>query len=208
MHDLGDIRASVKTYVEALTGSSKDAEIRVGQLDERLQLAKCSIKPEHYLPPGGKTEGRFVVGIRCNGDMRWSIFVPVTLVNFGTVVVTNRPLLRGETINKDNVDMLRKPLNELTGGYILSLDKVLGKVVKYPLGSGSVLNTGNLNAAISVRRGDKVNILAKNSQINVKMAGVALMDGAEGQRIRVKNLLSNRIVEGTITYDGNVRVGL
>jgi flagella basal body P-ring formation protein FlgA len=186
----------------------KDTEIHIGRLDERLRLAKCSIKTEHYLPPGGKMEGRFVVGTRCNGNKRWAIYVPVKRIRYDSVVVTTRPVRRGETIADDQVEMRRTALNDLHSGYILRLDKVLGKTVKSTLKAGTVLHSGNLKAAIAVRRGEKVNILAKKGPILVRMTGKALMDGAEGQKIRVKNQLSDRIIEGTVTYDGNIRVGL
>ncbi len=208
LHSLDDIRASVKAYVESHTGSQADTEIHIGQLDERLRLAKCSIKTEHYLPPGGKMESRFVVGTRCNGNKRWAIYVPVKRIRYGNVVVTTRPVRRGETIAGDQVEMRRTALNDLHAGYILRLDKVLGKTAKTTLKAGTVLHSGNLKAAISVRRGEKVNILAKKGPILVKMTGKALMDGAEGQKIRVKNQFSDRIIEGTVTYDGNIRVGL
>lgn len=208
LHSHDEIRASVKAYVESHTDTDKDTEIHIGQLDERLRLAKCSIKTEHYLPPGGKMESRFVVGTRCNGNKRWAIYVPVKRIRYGDVVVTTRPLRRGESIAQDHVEVRRTALNNLHSGYILRLDKVLGKTVKTTLKTGTVLHSGNLKAAISVRRGEKVNILANKGPIQVRMTGKALMDGAEGQRIRVKNQLSDRIIEGTVTYDGNVRVGL
>jgi flagella basal body P-ring formation protein FlgA len=38
------------------------------------------------------------------------------------------------------------------------------------------------------------------------MSGVALMDGEEGQRIRVRNEESKRIVEGTVTGSNIINI--
>lgn len=208
LHDPDAIRASVRAFLADQVQLGKDDEIRVEALDERLRLAKCTVQTEHYLPAGTRLEGRLVVGSRCEGEQRWSIFVPVEILRYAEVAVLTRPLARGELLSADTLQMQRYNLNDLHGGYFLAAEQVLGQTLKYPMSAGTVLIPGSLQPAIKVRRGDIVKILAKKGPIYVKMQGKALADGAEGQRIRVLNHASKRIIEGTISYDGNIEVGL
>ena len=59
---------------------------------------------------------------------------------------------------------------------------------------------------IIVRRGDRVTLLAKSNAFEVRMEGEALMDASLGDRIRVKNLRSMRIIEGKLSDNGNTVV--
>jgi flagella basal body P-ring formation protein FlgA len=59
---------------------------------------------------------------------------------------------------------------------------------------------------ILVKRGDTVTITTSNPNLAIAMQGTALMDGAQGQRIRVKNTTSNRVISGVVTKAGVVSV--
>lgn len=208
IHDPEQIRDSVRSFLAGMITLGEQDEIRVDSLDERLRLAKCSVKTEHYLPNGARLEGRLVVGTRCDGEQRWSIFVPVEILRYAEVAVLNQALARGAALTPEMLQLQRYNLNELQSGYFLSMDKVVGQTLKHPLTAGTVLTPGNLQPAIKVKRGEIVNILASKGPIFVKMQGKALANGAEGEKIRVLNHVSKRIVEGTVTYEGNVEVGL
>ena len=43
--------------------------------------------------------------------------------------------------------------------------------------------------------------------VAVRMAGIALSDGARGERVRVKNLSSKRILDGIVSSENTVLVG-
>jgi len=59
-----------------------------------------------------------------------------------------------------------------------------------------------------VHRGQEVDLLADHGAIQVKSQGEALGDGAVGNRIKVRNKSSGRIIEGTIRSAGIVEAGL
>jgi flagella basal body P-ring formation protein FlgA len=56
--------------------------------------------------------------------------------------------------------------------------------------------------------GKLVTIVANFNGVRVKSAGRALVDGFIGQEISVKNRLSNRIIVGVVTPNGDVQVAV
>jgi flagella basal body P-ring formation protein FlgA len=69
-----------------------------------------------------------------------------------------------------------------------------------------VVHAGLLKRANLVKRGSKVEIIANFDGLDVRMRGEALADGGRGDRIRVKNLSSGRVVTGTVSGSGVVHV--
>ena len=63
---------------------------------------------------------------------------------------------------------------------------------------GYALSDRNLKPPVIVKRGQQVTLLARTSSYEVRMNGKAMMDGVAGQRIRVRNDRSERIVEGVV----------
>jgi flagella basal body P-ring formation protein FlgA len=85
---------------------------------------------------------------------------------------------------------------------------VLGMYAKRPIPEGKALSIHMLQAPHLVRRGQEVILLAKTAGLEVRMKGKALADGAKGDLIQVRNTKSRRIVEGVVTNQGVVRVGM
>ena len=71
---------------------------------------------------------------------------------------------------------------------------------------GGPVLSNMLKQPIILRRGESVSLLARSPTFEVRMEGKALMDGAVGDRVKVRNLRSKRIVEGRITETGTVLV--
>jgi flagellar basal body P-ring formation protein FlgA len=58
-----------------------------------------------------------------------------------------------------------------------------------------------------VRRGERVTLQAAGGTIAVQVEGEALAGGALGERVRVRNLATRRVVEGTVGGEGLVVMG-
>ncbi|KTF29616.1 flagellar basal body P-ring formation chaperone FlgA, partial [Xanthomonas translucens] len=68
------------------------------------------------------------------------------------------------------------------------------------------LSASDLVAQRLVRRGDNVALVARNGGLEVRMAGRALSDGGENERVTVENLSSRRVLQGTVSQNGDVFV--
>jgi len=212
-HDLQDIRSGSENFILAQLGvSSKedsDTQVKAAAMDYRLRLSQCKTPLKHHIPQGHQLQGRVAVGARCDdGTNRWSIFVPVTITQFADVVVTTETVSRGEFLKANQVSLERRSLNFLHNGYLKSLPEAVGQQLKTTLAKGLVVNPNQLSRPYAIKQGQSVNILAKSAVISVRIKGKALSNGRVGDKIRVKNITTNKIVEGTVTYNGFVVIML
>lgn len=206
---LESLRQAARAFaVEQLAPAGGGVEVEVGRLDPRLRLAACDKPLSAWLPDGSRTLGNTTVGVRCEGAKPWSLFVPVSIKVIRDVVVLARPTSRGTVLSREDVRLEPMDITALNSGYYSDPEQVVDRVLVHSLAVGRPLDDRSLRAKTVVRRGQQVTLLAQAGSIEVRMAGTALADGAQGERIRVRNSRSNQIVEGIVQGAGTVGVGL
>ena len=207
--DLDAIRAAAEQFLKA---QPRDAgistEIQAGRLDPRLHLPRCEQDPQAFQPTGARIVGNTTVGVRCGGGSPWSIYVPVHVAASAEVVIVNRPVPRGATLGEADLRSERRDLAALSYGYVLHAAQAAGQRVTRSLSEGTVLTPNLLAAPQWVKRGERVTVLAQSGGMEIRMTGEALMDGTEGMVVRVRNLNSARVVEGTVIAQGVIQVRL
>lgn len=191
---------------QRLEHETGQARIRMGRLDSRLRLAACDGPLEAFLPAGGRLRGNTGVGVRCTGVPGWRIIVPARVTIVDEVLVTRRFIPRGAVLSEEHVVLAEREIAAGAQGYFTRLEDAVGQVLRHPIREGLVVAPAMLEPAAVVRRGDEVTILSRGGSFEVRMKGSALVPGAEGDRIRVRNRNSQRIVEGTVLADGTVVV--
>ncbi len=194
--------------LENAEGFPAPPEVRVGRLDSRLKLAPCTEELEAFTPPGRKRTGRTTVGVRCSGVKPWSLYVPVTVSIMGEVVVATRDLLRGQMISPSDIRLEERDLTQLHSGYLSNLDLAEGKRVKRTIRRGGIVKPVQIAAPTLIKKGAEVTIKASSDRIQVTTKGKALGPGGIGERIRVRNLRSKKVVEATVVDAGTVQVDL
>ncbi len=178
-------------------------------LDKRLKLAKCGHALEGFLP-NHVTELRrnTIVGVRCAGPKPWKIYVPVHMAVYRQVLVTVRPLHRGDVITASDVRIDERDVATLHSAYLTDLEQLASKVLRRSVAEGTLVTIDLLNAERIIRRGQSVTLIVQRSGLKIRMAGTALMDGTVNQRIRVENSSSKRVVEGIVRSHQLVEVVL
>ncbi|MEQ6342000.1 MAG: flagellar basal body P-ring formation protein FlgA [Gammaproteobacteria bacterium] len=180
--------------------------VEVGALDARLRLSRCEDKLEAFLPSGSRILGSSSVGIRCHSPKTWSLYVPVTVKIFAPVLVASHAMNRGSQITTQDFQSVEVNVASLSGSYLSMPEQILGMTLKHSINAGAVYTPAMLEAPIIVRRGKQVTILAEVAGIEVRMTGKSLMDGSAGALIQVRNLASQRVIEGTVIAEGMVKV--
>ena len=183
-----------------------EASIDVGNIDSRLQLQQCDHALDISLAPGARYIGKTTAGVRCSTPQAWALYVPANIIVYEQVYQTSRPLARDHILTAEDITAVKTDLGKLNRGYYTNPQEVLGKQTRHPLQQSQILNPGQIKSPHLVKRGEQVALVVAGSQFAIRMQGQALADGAEGEQVRVKNLSSNRIVEGTVTRQGTVRV--
>ncbi len=207
---LAEIRAAARAHVARLyaTEGAVRHEIAVQRLDPRLRLARCDRPLETFDPPGARRHGNTVVGVRCPGASPWTVYVPVRVAVIRPVVVTRRPVPRGAVLAREDLELRERDTATLPLGYLTRLEAAVGQRARRALPAGAVVAPGALERTPVVRRGQRVILLARTGTVEVRAAAVALSDAAVGERVAVRNLRSQRVVEGVAVREGVVRVAL
>ncbi len=202
-----NIRMAVESFLKAEGAEyARDPVITVGRIDPRLRLHACSEPLQAYLPAGARTSGNVTVGVRCSAPRPWSLIVQAKVEVMEMVVVSARPLQRGEQLREDDLELAERDLASLSGGYYRELAEVVGMKLRRSLRAGLPLQRSMLSAPLVIKRGDKVSIRAAGGGLDVRMQGEALEAGAHGDTIRVRNLSSRREVEARVAGPGLVEV--
>lgn len=202
------VTQAVSAHVDALFPDSKlRKEIQVGAIDKRLQLATCE-NLQVTLPVNQSYNRRINAKIDCLDSASWSITLPVSLRVFRLVAVASNQLVRNHRILAEDISFSEVDLDKLKQGYFTSSQALVGLQLKRNLMPQAPFTPKLLTLPVVIQRGEQVIISAQSSSLLIKTNGVALSNGALGQKIPIKNMRSERVVEGRVTGPGQVMVNM
>ncbi|MEY4588451.1 MAG: hypothetical protein RL497_527 [Pseudomonadota bacterium] len=186
--------------------SALDTEVKMQPLDVRLRLNKCDTAIEHHISVSPTGMGSATVKIVCNGSVHWSVYAPAQIAVFGEIALATRSLERGSVIQPGDFRFIRQNLHSVGANYVDPTAIIIGQELKRPLREGEALRLSFLDAPKTIQRGDRVTLEAQANGLSVAAPGMAMANGKVGDRIRVKNAQSNRIVDALVIAPGRVRV--
>jgi flagella basal body P-ring formation protein FlgA len=178
-----------------------------GALDSRLRLESCASSLRASLPPGARVQARTTVGIACAAGAQWTIYVPVALETELPVLVLKQPALRDAHLGVEAIEVRRQRMPGSDALYISDPANLQGRHLKRSAPIGTILTADLMAPDILVKRGQQVTLLTAGTGIEVRANGKALTEGGVQDRIRVQNLSSMKIIEGTVEAADIVRVG-
>lgn len=208
--DPAAILATARSFIEAHAAATHSgrSEISLGQLDPRLRLSACRGPLSGFLPAGGRESGNTTVGVRCDSEGGWSIYVSVRIDVFGPVLVARQPLARGQDIHAADLDLVERNLANLPYGYYTDPGAIAGQLAKRTIAAATVITPNMLAAPKLVKRGEQVSIIAESGPLTIRSAGKALGDGTSGDLVKVRAQGSQRVIDGIVVSRGVVKVTL
>ncbi len=199
------IKLAAETFFRAnRSQTTAERAISVGRLDPNLRLVACDEPLQTSQPPGARALGATSVNVRCEGSQHWSIFIPVQVRERRRVMVATRTLTPGTVIAVSDVVMGDIWITDAAGDYVEEPASLVGKKVLRVIGAGSPLPMSGLHYPRTIQRGAPVTLAIEIGTLAVKMSGVAMQDGAIGDRIQARNNTSQRVVEGVISAEGTI----
>ncbi|MEQ8485034.1 MAG: flagellar basal body P-ring formation chaperone FlgA [Pseudomonadales bacterium] len=211
VQDHGAIRAAAEAFAleqaRLMTPAEADVRATVSSIDPRLALPACPEPLQTFAPVGARPSARLSVGVRCPGASHWSLYVPVRLEVLMEVVVLVAPAGRGDALTRDHLALERRDVAQLLDGYLIRIEDAEHMELRRPLAVGTVLTTQTVARPILIRRGQRVELVTHSGRFSVRAEGEALGNGAEGDRVRARNVRSRQVVEGVVDPSGRLRVG-
>lgn len=169
-------------------------------LDSALRLPACG-QGLRAQPTGTST-----VEVSCPDPGGWRLFVPIKIRRNQNVLILNRGISAGETIGAADITTAQRDVARIAGAALADPAAAVGRVARRTLSAGSLLAANDLVAQRLVRRGDSVALVSRFGGVEVRVAGKALADAGENERVSVENLSSRKIVQGTVAATGDVFV--
>ncbi|EMR13742.1 flagellar basal-body P-ring formation protein FlgA [Methylophaga lonarensis MPL] len=183
-------------------------QVIVDSLDPRLRLHPCERGMEAFANRDVSSAGSQTIGVRCRGPVSWTIYVPTRIRVMQAAVVAARPLSANHVLTSEDIRTEMVDIGNLRQGVIGHSDLVLGQTLRHPIAAGTVLSNNNFRQQATIKRGEFIQLIATVGKMEVRMQGTAMADAMEGERLRVRNSSSERIVEGIVDGPGRVRVSM
>ncbi len=183
-------------------------QVKLSNLDPRLNLKACATKLRIDFTRQDKISGNTSLDIRCSQPTSWNIHLPASVEVYDDVLVSRIPLVRGQSLSATDVKFRKTNISTLNRGYFRQIEDLKNLQAKNNLSANIVLNPSNLAPRKLIKSGQKVTIVLNFKGLEVKSSGEALSAASEGQLIKVRNTGSNKIIQGVVSANGQVKVSL
>jgi flagella basal body P-ring formation protein FlgA len=181
----------------------------IGQRPGAVNKVVISGIPQGYKSPVCKTLlnvkstnalrlGSNSIEVSCPNRSSWSLMVNADIEVWRNVVVLRDHLSRGQQVKSSSVVLQQRNIGNLQRGYYTEIKGIIGNVSKRSLKAGTAISPGMINLPIIIKRGQTVTLRVERPGFAVNMKGLALKKGREGDRIKVENSNSSRVLYGTI----------
>ena len=199
----------VYRQADALPGDDR-VQVRVLSLPEGIEVPEGEVKLQVDLLYGLRYNAPTVARVVAMQDTQkvGQAILRLDVRQYQEVVVAARMLPGKTLLQLGDLKKIRLETGRLPNGFLLDSSKALGQQLQRPLRSGEVLMDSMLLQPLAMRRGAAITIQVRQGEMLVSAAGEALQDGSIGQRIRVQNLVSKRIVTAKVIDEATVEVAL
>lgn len=183
-----------------------DVRVTVNSLDARLRLKRCD-KPHNLIvnAPAHRSN-KITVKTSCKGVNRWTIYVPVTADVYDNVIVAAHSLDRGAVLTEEDLSLQRININTFGQDYLLESSRLVGMELKRSLGAGETVKLSYVKPTDVITRGDSVVLESSSNVVTIRAIGTALEYGHVGERIRVRNDQSEKVIDAVVIGPGKVSV--
>jgi flagella basal body P-ring formation protein FlgA len=179
------------------------------KLDGIPSLLKQNIKVRSvnvYTMPDVGGKGLAVVEFDGEDGKPRTSFLPFKVYEKKTLFYVIKSLPKGTPVSADDLGSKETYTSENGLIYPKDLQDIAGKVLKRDVAPGVILTTLMLDNPQVIHRGETVNLVVENKQLLVSTKGKAQEPGKVGEKIRVKNLTTDRELVGKVANDGTVLV--
>jgi flagella basal body P-ring formation protein FlgA len=136
----------------------------------------------------------------------YSLRITGRLQKLVKVPVLTRRVRRGEILRARDVALRAIDQSQVPANAIVQSDEVVGKAARRSLPNGLPVRDGDLEAPTLVRRGALVTMEISTPTMRLTARGKALDNGTLNETVRIRNIQSKRVVQGTVVGLDRVRI--
>ncbi|RKY37748.1 MAG: flagella basal body P-ring formation protein FlgA [Candidatus Omnitrophota bacterium] len=204
-----EIFAEAKQYVlKVMPWAEADVVIEAGRMPKDVFVADTETSIEIYARPGIKFQGRMLLNAKIRQNLIVCAKVPVclNLKRFGDVLVSQRRFEKGELIAQDAVYVRRDEISNQRSNVLSRVQDVVGKQARRLIRPEQIICANMVQKQWLVKRNYPVTILIETQAMKVTAKGCVCENGAKGEMVRVKNIVSKKDVYAQVISSSLVRV--
>ncbi|GMR15790.1 MAG: hypothetical protein BMS9Abin31_0080 [Gammaproteobacteria bacterium] len=200
------ISNAVKQFVLRQQVPLENIQVTLTSLNKQLVLPQCGKVLKVSMVPGSKLLGHTSLIVNCSSPQQWKIYVAAHIDGQVNALVARHPIPRGTALQNAELEFVLRRYSQLNHGYYGSANLLTNMEAKRNIKAGQVLTPGVVKAQKLVLRGQHITIVAQTGRLNLRVKGKALMDGQQGQTIKVANLSSKKLIYARVISAGVVKV--
>jgi flagella basal body P-ring formation protein FlgA len=203
------IEQIVRAYIQQQAAGAADAlQIKEIRISEAAVLPQGRLTTRVVAPKNTEWAGAIPLSVVFNVDeeVEKRVWVTVSIERLTRVVVARRPLGRYKTIDDEDLEVKALDAAGLPADCITHLDAVIGKRMRRPVDTGTVLRPDLVEFPPLVKNGDRVRIIAETSGLRISAFGQVKQKGCQGELIQVMNLDSNKVVYARVVDSQTVKI--
>jgi len=140
------------------------------------------------------------------GNRRW--YVPVRVRWMATAIVMRQNVSARSLLTQSMMKKTRTDIAGHHGPWWQNSDALVGMNLTRPLATGDVILASHVKRPPMIKRGDLVAIMLDAGGLHIRAEGKALRTAGKGERIMVRNLRSQEVIQAVVEKTGLVRVSL
>jgi len=214
------VRSSIVVSREDIEASIRDA-LRVTDIFQGRQgTIKDILIPKDLVVPAGtisynvKFPDKLVVSntipvavsVLVDGSHYRKIWATLKAEVLQEAVVLKHAMRRHQRITKENVEWVPMNVTDLPKNAITPDQDIIGKRVTKSLLPGTILRTDTVELPPLIKRGDVVILKAASGILQVTALGQAKSNGHQGERIKIVNIDTNKVLYGYVVDAKTVQV--
>jgi flagella basal body P-ring formation protein FlgA len=207
-----DIHRTVRDFVHAELEGRLEPQQRIGvnvrwQGDILLDTAgkvKMQVRRHSDRPFRGPTIVRLEILV--GGVTQRELVLTVDTRYFEPVLVSGRGIRRHEAFDEASIAREERDITQVKDGYFTDIAQLDRLQARRPIGAGDMITQRQVQKIPVVHRGDAVDLTLVSSFMEITTPGTVLQDGGIGDKVRVRNMDSGKVVQGKVLDDKTVQV--
>lgn len=155
-----------------------------------------------------KIASRMVVHFRLNSGSQlvgnWQI--PVQAELWVEAFQLARPIKRGESIQRGDVNVVTVNALKHQNPLILATEDIEKLEIYQTINMDYPLYWKNVRATPMIRKGQIVDVLAKEGSLRISTKGLAMQDGSKGELITIRNIKSKKDFQAQVINENSAKV--
>lgn len=190
------LQKEIDTYLATISSSNQQQKIELfiprgskGLSCNDLQISRS----KKDTPPAG----RISLSVECDSP-KWRFRASAKINLWVRLVAAKRNISRGEVLTADLLEYKSVDISKHLHSLEANISKVLGLSVKRELRKNDIISRRYLENKQLVNKDEHILLQVNFANFSANVKAIALEDGQLGEIIKVKNLSSDKVVQGKV----------